>query len=245
MGDRPRNEILGIQIDSRSKVELERLISSTLKGDRFLRITTVNPEFLVRAKNDTDFRNSLLSADIRVADGSGVVLAGLLNGYGISRYPGADLMRFILSEAEILDVPVFLATRKDGISSYEEVRRALIGSYPGIRLDGADIDPKSATIPERIRHASVVLCNFGAPEQESFLESLRANHGNIRLAIGVGGSFDYLTGKKRRAPRWMRATGLEWLFRLAIQPTRAGRIWTAVVIFPFLCLSDRMNHRKQ
>ncbi|NTW30944.1 MAG: WecB/TagA/CpsF family glycosyltransferase [Candidatus Moranbacteria bacterium] len=245
MGDRPRNEILGIQIDSRSQDELERVMVATITGSDFIRIATVNPEFFVRAKNDDDFRSSLLSADIRVADGSGVVLAGLLNGYGVSRYPGADLMRFILSAAEKNDVPVYLAVRNGGLSSFDDVRAAVGALYPRLSIVGADIDPAARVRSNDMRNTTVVLCNFGAPEQESFLESLRANPGNIRLAMGVGGSFDYLTGRRPRAPRWMRSSGLEWLFRLAIQPTRAGRIWIAVVIFPFLCLSDRMRGRKQ
>jgi len=245
MDDRPRNEILGVPIDNRPQVGLERVIGECLSGGSFVRIATINPEFLVRANRDADFKRNLLSADIRIADGSGIVLAGLLSGFGVSRYPGADLMKFILTKAERTGVPIFLATGKGGLSSYETVRETVLRSYPDLRVDGADIDPVSGGIPEGIRDTAVVLCNFGAPEQEYFVESLRSRPGNIRLAMGVGGSFDYLTRKRRRAPVWMRVLGLEWAFRLAIQPTRAGRIWSAVVLFPFLCLSDRMKNGKQ
>ncbi|MEI7749450.1 MAG: WecB/TagA/CpsF family glycosyltransferase [Candidatus Moraniibacteriota bacterium] len=245
MSERSRNEVLGIPIDSRSQVELERVIIECLGGESFVRIATINPEFLVCAYRDTAFADVLRSADIRVADGSGIVLAGLLSGFGVSRYPGADLMRFILSEGERTGASVFLATRKDGLSWYMDVREAVMATYPTIVLDGADIDPESDTVPEGVRDASIVLCNFGAPEQELFVESLRARPGNIRLVMGVGGSFDFLTGKRKRAPRWMRSLGLEWLFRLVIQPSRVGRIWTSTVVFPFLCLSDRMKDRKQ
>ena len=238
-------EIFGMPIDNRSQDELERVIGDCLYGTTFTRIATVNPEFLVRARRDAAFADLLRAADIRIADGSGIVLAGLVSGVGIARYPGADLMRFILSCAEQTGVSVFCAIMKSGLSSYDQVREALLVSYPKLVLDGSDIDPESETTPAGIREASVVLCNFGAPEQERFLESLRANSGNIRLVMGVGGSFDFLTGKRHRAPRWLRMLGLEWLFRLAIQPARAGRIWTAVVIFPFFWLSDRMKSRKQ
>jgi len=133
---------------------------------------------------------------------------------------------------------VFVAVREGGLSSYTDVREAVMSTYPNIVLDGADIDPRSDVVPDTIQNATVVLCNFGAPEQERFLESLRGNPGSIRLAIGVGGSFDFLIGKRKRAPRFIRSLGLEWLFRLAIQPSRIKR----TVVFPFLWLSDRIEH---
>jgi N-acetylglucosaminyldiphosphoundecaprenol N-acetyl-beta-D-mannosaminyltransferase len=76
----------------------------------------------------------------------------------------------------------------------------------------------------------ILFCNFGAPHQEKFLNSLKS--AKIRLAMGVGGSFDYVTGKLQRAPRAMRIFGLEWLWRLILQPKRWRRIWNAVIVFP-------------
>ncbi len=242
MDETDNHQILNIPIDGRPQEDLERAIGTSLAGDSFVRIATVNPEFLVRAHRDTPFADVLKAADIRIADGSGIVLAGLLSGFGVSRYPGVDLMSFILSEAEHVGTPVFVAVREGGLSSYTDVREAVMSTYPNIVLDGADIDPWSDVVPDTIQNATVVLCNFGAPEQERFLESLRGNPGSIRLAIGVGGSFDFLIGKRKRAPRFIRSLGLEWLFRLAIQPSRIKRIWTATVVFPFLWLSDRIEH---
>ncbi|NTW13763.1 MAG: WecB/TagA/CpsF family glycosyltransferase [Candidatus Moranbacteria bacterium] len=234
--------VLGVAFDGRSQEELEKVIGTYISGDRFGRITTINPEFLVLAHRDAAFGDVLRAADVRVADGSGVVLAGLLFGCGLSRYPGADLMKFILSKAEREGIDVYVATKKDGLSIYEDVRKALLMEYPDLRLNGEDMDSDSKQVPSGIRDAMVVLCNFGAPEQEYFLESLRRDPGSVRLAVGVGGAFDFVTGKRSRAPRWMRAMGLEWIFRFAIQPSRVGRIWSAVVIFPFLLLSDRISN---
>ncbi|NTW15118.1 MAG: WecB/TagA/CpsF family glycosyltransferase [Candidatus Moranbacteria bacterium] len=241
MSQEKPHAIFGISIDGRSQDELERAIADALVGESFIRVSTINPEFLVRARRDDIFMKNLLSADIRVADGSGVVLAGLLSGCGLSRYPGADLMRFILSEAERKGVAVFLATRDDGLSSYDDVRKTLLTRYPDLVVGGADMDPTSESVPDAVRESAVVLCNFGAPAQEYFLESLRGNPGSVRLAVGVGGAFDFMTGRRKRAPERMRALGLEWLFRLLVQPGRIGRIWTATVVFPFLRLSDRMK----
>jgi len=245
MYTKERFRIFDIPIDARSRKELEREIAGRLSGKSFCRISTANPEFLVRAYRDKPFHDTLLSADIRVADGTGIALAALLSGYRVSRYPGADLMSFILAEADKEDTAIFLATRMDGLSSFREVRDAIRNSFPKLRILGADLDPVSGALPEGIGDADVDLSNFGAPEQERFLESLRSEPGNIRIAMGVGGSFDFLTGKRRRAPGPLRCLGLEWLFRLVIQPDRIGRMWNAVAVFPFLWLSDRIKNGKQ
>lgn len=98
----------------------------------------------------------------------------------------------------------------------------------------------------------VVFCNFGAPEQDKFIDFLRRNSGlKICLGMGVGGSFDFLTRKARRAPKWMRFLGLEWLFRLtqqffiqqpknsSVQSNRFRRIFKAVIIFPIRVILNK------
>lgn len=221
-------EILGvpISVDGRERV-LEK-VGSFLREARFHRIATVNPEFLVLACQNSLFRENLRAADLRVADGFGIVLAGLLQGEEVPRFSGADLLHDILSIAEKDGYPVFLAIRKGGLSSYEEIREALVKRYPNMNIEGTDMN-----------HASIVLCNFGAPEQELFLEGLRNTPSSIRLTMGVGGSFDYLTGKQKRAPKYVRACGFEWLWRLILQPWRFGRIWNAVVVFPVKVLLQK------
>lgn len=284
--------ILDVSINTVTVSDFHRTIRETLRGSAFQRFATVNSEFLVRARRDEKFRENLLSADMRIPDGFGIVLDGCLSGKRIHRYPGADLLEFILaemdtgrtdrendsavpnppspsfrtkegkrlSESDIEStfsplVPrgetergweggipfLFLLIRKDGLSSLEEILAAIRKRYPNLPVEGAELRAGVDPVPDEAKNATIVFCNFGAPEQEYVLESLRENPGRIRLAMGVGGAFDYMTGKRRRAPRWMRMLGLEWLFRFLVQPGRIGRIWTAVVVFPFLCLSDRMK----
>lgn len=218
--------ILGVSINLDSKAKVLEKVGSFLREARFHRIATVNPEFLVLASRDNLFRENLLSADLRVADGFGMVLAGLLQGEEVPRFPGADLLQDILSIAERDEFSVFLALRKGGLSSYEEIRAALLQRYPKLFVVDSDNEL------DNIGNSTIVLCNFGAPEQELFLETLRNNPNNVRLAMGVGGAFDFLTGKQKRAPQWLRVLGLEWLWRLILQPKRWRRIWNAVVVFP-------------
>jgi len=90
----------------------------------------------------------------------------------------------------------------------------------------------------------IVFANFGAPYQEKFLNSLKsAKNSKMRLVMGVGGSFDYLTGKIRRAPVFTRKIGLEWLWRLIQQPRRIKRIWNAVIIFPIKIIFQKRNEQ--
>ena len=236
--------VLGVPICTDSRAEILLQVRKFLNEPKFHRIATVNPEFLVLADNSPVFKVSLLAADLCVADGFGIVLAGFLQGKKISRLPGVDLLHELFAIAEQDGHSVFLAIKNDGLSRYSDVRAAVLKIYPRLQIDGMDIDIADCRLEiadsqvlnlksKIINHKSrILLCNFGAPEQELFLESLRNNPGDVRFAMGIGGAFDFLTGKQKRAPKWLRIIGLEWLWRLILQPKRWRRIWTAVVVFP-------------
>lgn len=212
-------ELLGVPLTDDRREDILAKVRKYLKEPTFHRIATINPEFLVLGEKDQSFKDSLLAADLSIADGFGIVLAGWLRGKKITRIPGADLLDYILNLADESHYKIALVIKESGLSSYEEIKSVLVKKYPNIQF------------VSETTQAAVVICNFGAPEQEIFLESLRSNPGNIRLAVGVGGSVDYLTGKLKRAPKIMRFFGLEWLWRLILQPRRIKRIWNATVIF--------------
>lgn len=237
-------DILGVRVDNFSCSEIEARVCSFLDEPKFHRIATVNPEFLLHSSSDEKFQDNLNRSNLNVADGVGLKLAFWLRGKKLRcRYPGADLMHFICQEAEQRGLFVFLAVRNDGLSTFEEVKQTLQKLYPKLIVNGKEIPAKDCHTelpPEHTRsvraddNRGVVFCNFGAPEQEYFLESLREQGGDIRLVMGVGGSFDYLTDKQKRAPQCMRSAGLEWLWRLIRQPKRWKRIWNATVVFLFM-----------
>lgn len=239
-------QIFGITLDDFSCKESLALCETWLAGDGFRRIATVNPEFLLRAEEDVLFARNLRSADLRIVDGFGIVIVAWLRGKKMHRCPGSDLMESLLVHAERKSYPVFFAVRQDGLSSFEEVRQALKKKYPALIMDGSVVDGQNRASAwndvrrqTRVSRAKIVFSNFGAPEQEYFVESLRQNPGDVRLAIGIGGGLDYLTGKIPRAPRCMRAMGLEWFWRLMRQPKRVGRIWRATVVFLLRSILDK------
>ena len=229
--------IFGIPISLASRGEVRDIIKRWLAGNAFHRIATVGPEFLLRARRSKRFHANLLRADLCVADGIGVTIAGWLFGKHVERFPGADMLHEILKEAEKRNLSIFLAIKKDGLSSFDEIRIALLKKYQRLKVTGGEFALLSNNQQSTI-NSSIVFCNFGAPEQEYFLESLRGRSEHVRLVMGVGGAFDFLTGKLPRAPRLLRMLGIEWFWRLLAQPSRWRRIFRAVIVFPCLVLWD-------
>jgi N-acetylglucosaminyldiphosphoundecaprenol N-acetyl-beta-D-mannosaminyltransferase len=259
--------ILGVRIDNFSKQEILEKVALFLSEPKFHRIATVNPEFILEAQKNTKFKDVLNNCDLNIADGIGIKFAFWRYGRHLRcRMAGIDLMKKILKIASDRKLGIFLAANKDGLSTWEETRDAILKVYPNIIINGVALDRKeknyviasgtewSEAIPKfnamntkiaaittlpRNDKIDILFCNFGAPFQELFINRIKCD--NIRLAIGVGGSFDFLTGKTKRAPVLVCKLGFEWLWRLLQkpdhQPRRWKRIWNAVVIFPVKIIS--------
>lgn len=228
-------KILGVKIDNLSKKEILEKIESFLVNDSWHQIATINPEFILRAQKKEEFRNILNRCDLNVADGIGIRFAFWRFGKFLQcRMAGADLMLEILRLADEKKLGVFLVASNRGLSSYEKTHAAILKKFPNLKIGGINLDKNTTKYQLPDTKYQILFCNFGAPEQEKFLYSLKnAKNAKIRLAMGVGGSFDYLTGKVRRAPVLMRKIGLEWLWRLIMEPRyRLKRILNAVLIFP-------------
>lgn len=229
-------EILGVRVDNLDKNEILARVSIFLQSGKFHQVATVNPEFILTAQQDEEFKNILNSCDLNIADGAGLELACWKNGERLrARLAGADLLPEVLKIAQAQKLRVFVAINDDGLSHLEEVIEAVRADFEGLDVHGAELGKYSRNYA--IDNADILFCNYGAPDQEKFIKSVKSD--TIRLAIGVGGSFEYLTGKLKRAPVWMRNCGLEWLWRLMQQSRRWRRIWSAVVVFPIRILFSK------
>ncbi|MFZ1626851.1 MAG: WecB/TagA/CpsF family glycosyltransferase, partial [Candidatus Moraniibacteriota bacterium] len=155
----------------------------------------------------------------------------------IDRFPGADLLLEILALCNDKRLSVGLLLDPGGLSSDEDIKKALHECYPNLRVE--KLSPEYLSSSTKPIPYAIVFCNYGAPLQEIVLAGLKASPGNIRLAIGVGGAFDFLTGKIPRAPKFIRSVGIEWAWRLWQQPRRFRRIWNAVAVFPVKVLSQK------
>jgi len=224
-------DILGVRIDNLTKKEILERIVSFLDEEKFHQIATVNPEFILEAKRNEASREVLNSCDLNIADGFGISYAFLRFGKKLkARVPGADLVHEILWIANEKNLGIFLAINKNGLSKFQEIKDVILEKYPNVAVFGEDLDKNDTEYKLQDDNCRILLCNFGHPHQEAFIN--RQKCANIRLAIGVGGTFDYMTEKVKRAPFFMRRIGLEWLFRLIQQPKRIDRILKAVIVFP-------------
>jgi len=256
-------EVLNVKIDNLSHAEILEKIESFLAGNKLCQIATVNPEFILAAQKDVEFKNILNDCDLNVADGVGIKFAFWRYGKKLkTRIAGVDLMLEILKMADSGELSVFLVANKDGLSTWEETAEAIRKNYPDLKISGINKNCHSKLVEESnfsrslnctrddtniINNYDIIFCSFGAPYQEKFLYSLKnLENVKIKLGMGVGGSFDYLTGKSKRAPKWMQKISLEWLFRLILEPRyRMKRIFNAVIIFPIKIIINKKTYDNQ
>lgn len=224
-------KILGIPFVNIKSQEILSRVKEAFSLRQNIRIATVNPEFLLEAARNNAFQKSLLEADIRTVDGIGIKIIAWIRWRSLNRVTGADLLLELLRFAESQDVPLTIYNQQRSLSAESDIRKALGKSYPKLKIC------YNKELPEY----SLVICSYGAPEQELFLDMLSA-HG---IKMGVGGALDYLTGRKKRAPRVFRFIGLEWLWRLILQPKRIKRIFRAVIVFPLRAILDILKPNKE
>lgn len=223
--------IFETRVDNLSLKDTMEKINFFLSDDRFHQIATINPEFVLEAQKNSAFKKILNQCDLNVADGWGIKLAFTRFRERLrARITGADLMEKILDTAEKKRLKIFLATKKNGLSDWKETRKAILRKYSKLEISGDDIDSKDTNYKIPTGKCQLLFCNFGTPDQEIFINSQKND--KIKLAMGVGGSFDFITGKIKRAPIFIRQIGLEWLWRLILQPKRWKRVFNAVIIFP-------------
>ncbi len=250
MSTAPHVNILGLPIDRVGYAATLALMGAWIddrrtSGAPARQICTVNPEFVVDAQRDAAFRQTLLRADLRVADGVGVAWAARLLGAPVpERVTGSDGIDRISAEAARLGWRVYFLGAAPGIA--EATAEILATRHPGLLVAGCYAGSPQAsdwpTIERRLRNAApdVLFVAYGHPRQDFWIGVHRAEL-PCAVAIGVGGAFDYVTGVAPRAPRWMCRIGLEWLYRLAAQPWRWRRM-AKLPLFALLVLQQRLRN---
>jgi N-acetylglucosaminyldiphosphoundecaprenol N-acetyl-beta-D-mannosaminyltransferase len=247
------SSIFGVQLDELdSEGQLRRELGRMLDDEGPHRVFTPNPEILLLARRDHGYASVLNAADLALPDGTGVALVQSIRARRrVRRWPGVEIGADLVRLAATRDQGVVLLGGRGGAaaraasrwrSTIPGVRLEAVGSDVAFADDGRAVDPAlEAGLIERIRSLApaVVLVGLGAPKQERWIAEHAELLPSARVLIGVGGAFDMWGGTLRRAPRWMHAVGLEWLWRLALEPARLPRIARATVVFPVLALVDR------
>ena len=231
---KPALSILSVPIHDVDFDDVCVQVAAWLEEPGVRQIATVNPEFIMTARRDPAFATTLRQADLNVPDGVGVLWAARRLGHPLrERVGGADLMLRLCEQAAVAGWRVFLLGAGEGVA----VRAAevLAGRYPGLKVCGTHAGTPSyeaaMDIKARIRAARphLLFVAFGAPAQDLWLNRNlpdclpRSDAAPGLVGMGVGASFDYLTGVQKRAPVWVQRAGLEWLYRLLRQPWRLRR----------------------
>jgi len=239
-------ELLGVRVDAVSEREAVLAIRRMWELGEAGQVVTLNPEFVVRAQREPVFRDILNRSALSTVDGVGVALAvGGLYRRRAQRVTGADLAPKLAAEAAEYGAPVYFLGAAQGVASAaaEELRRQTPGLVVAGVSSGASSPAGDDEAVEAIVHsgARLLLVAFGAPAQEYWIARNLPRLGPC-VAIGVGGTFDYLAGVVPRAPRPMRAAGFEWLYRLVRQPSRWRR-QLALPIFAYLVLRQCLSRQ--
>ncbi len=161
------------------------------------------------------------------------------------RVTGADLFKKIIEAAQVKPWKIFLLGASKGVA--EKAIQNLNKIYPDTRFvgsfAGSPDEAEEEAICDRIDQASpdILFVAYGSPEQELWISRNLFKLDSVKVAIGVGGTFDFYAGKIKRAPRWMQTIGLEWLWRLFREPKRFSRIRNATVRFTRLVRREKMG----
>ncbi|MCG9966456.1 WecB/TagA/CpsF family glycosyltransferase [Pelotomaculum terephthalicicum JT] len=240
-------DLLGINIDALDLEETVRRIAEYIRHGLPRRVVTINPEFLYRARADRELCKLAGRADLVTPDGVGIVWACRVAGSPVpERVTGIDLMMRLVEQAAVEGWSIFLLGAAPGVA--EEAAARLSLDYPGLRVAGVHHgyfkDNEEAEVAGIVRESrpDLLFVALGAPKQEWWIDRNLQETGAV-VAVGVGGSFDVVAGKVRRAPRWIRRLHLEWLFRLVKDPSRWRR-QAVLPLFAWLVLREYRFKRR-
>jgi N-acetylglucosaminyldiphosphoundecaprenol N-acetyl-beta-D-mannosaminyltransferase len=231
-----KSKLLEVGITTASEHEVLEFITKRLEknGEKFY-IVTPNPEILVIANNDEDYKMVLNNAEIALPDGIGVVIGARVLGIQIEkRISGVDFVKSLCKH--VSDWPITVSFLGGGPNVAEKTAECLRSEIPNLKVGWA---LQEWTQPLKLQRTDVLFVAFGSPKQEIWIK----NHLNdipARVVIGVGGAFDMISGKVTRAPKFFRDLGLEWLFRLLIQPWRIRR-QLSLLTFIYLIVKEKMR----
>lgn len=266
--------ILGVKINHDLQEDLLNDAASIFannkkKSGKARYIVTPNPEIILAAQKDKKFKKILNAAYLSLPDGTGVIWAGamlrgktnlfraikemvmIFLGRGNSpfseRITGAD---FTLKLCHRLKSGVRIFLLGGGIGVAEAAGKKLLQENPELIIAGCSSASATPSHDLKLRRiinqsqANLLLVAFGAPKQEKWLYRNLPHLHTLQLALGVGGTLDFLSGNIKRAPEWIRKPGLEWLYRLIKQPSRIFRIINATFIFPYIFIKKNKEATK-
>ena len=220
--------VFNCPIDALTMKETVQIIDNAIKEGKHIHHAVVNVAKIVKMQEDKELYNSIVNADIINADGMPIVWASRLLGKPLpERVAGIDLMQELIKLAYNRKYKIFF------FGAREEVVKKVVKKYSkeyspeiiaGYR-NGYYSEEEEPLIAKQIAEsgANILFVGISSPKKEKFLYKYKHILKNVNFIMGVGGSFDVIAGKIKRAPKWMQKCGLEWVYRLVQEPRRMWR----------------------
>ena len=228
-------EVLGVAFDNVTMEQAAEMGGKMLQEDCFHYVVTPNPEFILAAEKDESFRKVINAADLVIPDGIGVVKGANMLGIPLNeRITGVETVQGLFDLLNAKKRSLYLFGAKKEV--LELLKEKLAADYPDICLvgscDGYAADKDAVFDEIAALQPDVVLVAMGIPMQEKLIAK-HYHRFTKGIFIGVGGSFDVLSGSKKRAPAIFCKLNLEWLYRIACEPARFKRFYDSNVKFIF------------
>ncbi len=236
MNDFEKIKLLGVGITNASEEQILEFIVRGLENisEKYY-IVTPNPELLVIANYNSNYKHVLNNAKLALADGIGVMWGAQFVGKPLmQRITGADFVKSLSNH--VAKRPITVSYLGGGPHVAELTAECLKKLYPELKISWVSQEWQSGL---KNNKTDILFVAFGSPKQEKWisenLEDLPA-----KVVVGVGGAFDFISGRVPRAPKVLRSLGLEWLFRLIIQPWRVKR-QLSLLKFVYLIIKEKFN----
>ncbi len=242
-----RIEVFGCPMDVATMSDTVSTIAEKVSQRRFTQHVVVNVAKVVNMRKDADLDASVRACEIINIDGMGVVLGARMLGHEVpERVAGVDLFFRLLEMSAERDYPVFLLGAKKEVVGI--VRRRIETLYPDLNVAGHHHGyfwDDEASIVKKISDsgARLLFVAITSPKKEIFINKWKDQLG-VDFVMGVGGSFDVVAGKTRRAPIWLQKIGLEWFFRFLCEPERMWERYLVTNTIFLLMLLKALAYRK-
>lgn len=231
--------IMGTKVSTEKRSNVLKIIIKSLKTSRTkFYIVTPNPEIIMYGLRERGYQDVLNQAQVSLPDGIGVLMASKILKKGVKeRITGADLMIDIVEQCAKEGLTTGFFGGRSGVA--EETAECLQQSYRNLKVAYAD----SLWNPEKIKgtRIDILFVALGFPKQEVWISENLKNI-PVTAAMGVGGSFDYISGRVKRAPKFLRSAGFEWAFRLLNEPWRIRR-QLILPKFVLLVLNEKLRSK--
>ncbi len=223
-----RVDFIGIPLDNLSMSETLKKIDKSISNKNQIHHCVINAGKVIKMQNDKKLYESVICSDIISADGMSIVWAAKIFGYKIKqRVAGIDLMENLVALAHKKKYKCFFLGAK------ERVVKKVVDHYShkysnqviaGFRNGYFDNDQEKIIINQIIKSkANLLFVAMTSPKKETFLNKYKNELKSVNLIMGVGGSFDVISGELKRAPLFMQKIGFEWFYRLIQEPRRMWR----------------------